>query len=152
MKITTTAGLVGFLLALSTINLSKAEATVQNSTNPSHSSIESRLGRIAKVIREKENEAEGSLDSNIEDLYIAGGFANKSGAGGFANGGGGFANKSGAGGFANKSGAGGFANGGGGFANKSGTGTFANKSGAGGFANGAGGFANKSGTGTFANR
>ena len=83
MKVISTAGLVGFLLALSSVNIPKTQAT----NNNSEKSIESRLGRIAKVIREKENQVEASLDTtDIDSSYIAGTFINSGNSGiGFLN-------------------------------------------------------------------
>ncbi len=126
MKISTTAGLVGFLLALSSLNIPKAEAKVQNSTHNNQSSIESRLGRIAKVIKEKENEAEISLDN--DSPYIAGTFLNSGNRGiGFLNRTPSFRNynngwrNGGVTGWRN-GGGGGFVNGGSGFRNGGGSG------------------------------
>ena len=101
MKITTTASLVGFLLALSSVNLSKAEGAVRNATIDSEqSTIESRLTRISKAIRQQEGQDITSMPGAGDSYYIAGGFVNHSGGGGgtFANrngGGGGFVNHNG---------------------------------------------------------
>jgi rSAM-associated Gly-rich repeat protein len=112
VKITTTTGLVGFLIALSALNLSKAEATInQPTTQPAQSTIEQRLSRISALIKEQENQMQDSSDAIDRALMIAG-FANRGGGGGFANrgGGGGFVNRGGGGGFVNRGGGGGFVN------------------------------------------
>jgi len=129
MKITSTAGLVGFLLALSSVNIPKANAINDNSnTEKTELSVESRLSQISKAIKQQESQVE-ILNKN-KPLYLAASFLNKSTSfrnhdhgwinnvhgwnnqGSFVNhnSGGSFANKSGGGGFANKSGGGGFYN------------------------------------------
>ena len=105
MKITTTASLVGFLLALSSVNLSKAEGAVRNATIDSEqSTIESRLTRISKAIRQQESQDITSMPGAGDSCYIAGGFVNRPGGGGS------FANRSGGGGFVNHGGGGRFLN------------------------------------------
>jgi rSAM-associated Gly-rich repeat protein len=119
MKITPTAGLVGFLLALSSVNVPKADAKTDNSTTEkTELSVESRLTRISKVIRE--NQAVISNQNN--PIYLAAAFLNSSPSfrnnvhgwinnvrgwgnkGSFVNhnSGSGFVNKSGGGGFYNR--------------------------------------------------
>jgi rSAM-associated Gly-rich repeat protein len=127
LKITTTTGLVGFLLALSTLNMPKADAAAEPAVPKT---IEARLSALTEALRQKEAQLDTvppeTLPSAIEDVinlarvswgnggggaWRNGGFNN----GGFRNGGwynGGFRN----GGFRN----GGFRNGGfrnGGFRN-----------------------------------
>jgi len=75
MKITTRAGLVGFLLALSTVSIPKTEATVYNSETE-QPSIESRLTRISKVIKQQENTAAESTTNDPEHLFIVAAFLN----------------------------------------------------------------------------
>ena len=127
MKITT-AGLVGFLVALSSINLPKAEATVNTDTN-TKPTIESRLNRVSKLIKEKQEEA--LIQESPEAFDIAVRFGNLGNGVGFLNRSpsfrnhyrgfrnGGFHN----GGFHN----GGFRNNGGSFANRGGGGSFFNR-------------------------
>jgi len=130
MKLTTTAGLVSFFLALSSSNTLKANATVIKSDNNTQSSIESRLTRMSKTIKERSDQVTTSSKPDLNDpLYVALVFLNSSPsfrnyASGWLNrysgwhntgawgnhGGGTFANRAGAGGFANRAGAGGFAN------------------------------------------
>lgn len=140
MDITTRTGLVGFFLALSTLPISggmaaTSQAATPDATPQNAQPIESRLARLTEAIRQREILLSTELPLP-HDVLIAraawgngggGGFANRTGPGGFVNGaGGGFVN---AGGFRN----GGFVNSGG-FKN----GSFAN---GGGFRNG-GGFYN----------
>jgi len=120
LNITTRTGLVGFFLALSTLQVSGATAatgqiTSSDATTNRSPSIESRLSRLTEAIRQREALLPNAA-SNPPDILIAGwgnggggGFANRSGGGGFVNGGGGrgFVN---GGGFRN---GGGFVNGGG---------------------------------------
>ncbi len=103
MKITTTTGLVGFLLALATLNLPPSEATVNPPTQSAHPTIESRLARLSAAIREQESQLPESTLEQSQNRIIAGGFANRGGGGGFVNrsGGGGFVNRGGGGGFVN---------------------------------------------------
>ncbi len=146
MNITTSTGLLGFLLVLSTLSIPAANAT----TSQSSPSIEGRLNRITAAIRQRETQLQDESTPG-DDILMARGFADGSRGGGwnqFARGGtatgaggGGFANAhptyGGGRGFANGTGGGGgFVNGGGGFGN--GSAGFANGAyGGAGFVNGA---------------
>uniref|UniRef100_B8HV48 RSAM-associated Gly-rich repeat protein n=1 Tax=Cyanothece sp. (strain PCC 7425 / ATCC 29141) TaxID=395961 RepID=B8HV48_CYAP4 len=154
MKISTYTGLLGFLLALSALNISAASATPQRNAS---SSIEGRLNRITAAIRQREAQLDSELPGN--DLMLALGFADGSRGGSFNQGarfgtasgpGGGTFNNAhpayggygGAAGWRDAGGSAGFANGaygGGGFANGAyGGAGFANGAyGGAGFANGA---------------
>uniref|UniRef100_B8HSH8 RSAM-associated Gly-rich repeat protein n=1 Tax=Cyanothece sp. (strain PCC 7425 / ATCC 29141) TaxID=395961 RepID=B8HSH8_CYAP4 len=79
MNITTYTGLVGFLLALATLNTSLAQAAPPSST----SSIAARLDRLTAVI--KEREAASGLDRPELEQRLAG-FANGSGGRGAVTG------------------------------------------------------------------
>lgn len=101
MDIKTQVSFVGFLLAISTLNVSTANATnllSQSETNTL--SIENRLSRISKAIKEI-NIQDSETRQPQEFTYMISGFGNVRGGGGFANragGGGGFANVGGGGG------------------------------------------------------
>jgi len=89
MKITTKVGLVGFLLTLASLNLPKAEATTvykpQNDT-----SLESRLTRISKVIKQQEGQTEKPLDFSTKNLvgqFLNGRSAWRNGGSAWRNGG-----------------------------------------------------------------
>jgi len=108
MKISSKAGLVGFLLALSSLNITKADAKRENLTSEStHISVESRLSKISKNIKEQENQAMIANQSN--EILLAAAFLNHSpsfrnNTHGWINGVKGWINH---GSFANKSGGGG---------------------------------------------
>ncbi len=96
---------MGFLLAVSTLSISAANASPQNPiSNDISNNIEYRLSRLTKAIEKQANETINTLPTEGENLLVRG-FANRSGGGGFANrgGGGGFVNRSGGGGFVNRS-------------------------------------------------
>lgn len=151
MNITTRTGLLGFLLVLSALSIPVANATTNQPTSKASPSIEGRLNRIAVAIRQRETQLQDTQQP-ISDMFIARGFADGSGGGGwnqFARGG--TATGPAGGNFGNAhpvyGGGGAFANGGGGFANgASGGSGFVNGAyGGGGFVNGAyggAGFAN----------
>ena len=124
MNITTKTGLVGFILALSVLNIPKAQANI--TSHPSESSpttIEQRLTRLSTAIRQRDNTLGNPTpdwdDSQRTARWIngsRGGWANRRyGGGGFVNrrGGGGFVNRGYGGGFANRSWPNGWRNGGG---------------------------------------
>ena len=156
MKINTTAGLVGFLLALSSVVPVNSDATAINPDNDKpQSNIESRLSKISNSIKQKQAKVFEGDQANEQELLVAYGFLNRTpnfynnvhgwpngGASGWINGGGfrngGFYNTGGFrnGGFVNGGGFhnGGFRNGGGGFVNHHGGGGFVNHGG-GGFRN-----------------
>lgn len=73
MNITTRTGLVGFLLALSALNVPPATAAT-DSTIPEHSiaTIEGRLNRITAAIRERKNQVQGSSEFAMEKLIAIG--------------------------------------------------------------------------------
>ncbi len=104
MQTTTQITFVGFLLAVSTLSMSTAEASDKMPVNSDASgNIEYRLSRITKAIQERGIETSNTLDIERENS-IARGFLNRGGGGGFANGyRGGFGNRSGGGGFVNRS-------------------------------------------------
>lgn len=81
MNITTTTGLVGFLLALSAFNLPQAAAksysTGSDSVEPT---IEQRLARISATIREQEDHLPESATTDLE-TQIAGAWGNGNGRG-----------------------------------------------------------------------
>ncbi|MFQ4144019.1 GrrA/OscA1 family cyclophane-containing rSAM-modified RiPP [Chlorogloeopsis sp. ULAP02] len=79
MKITTRTGLVGFLLALSTLNVPPATAATNRTiTNNSTSTIEERLNRITTAIRERQTQLQGSSQFDME-LLVAVGWADGDG-------------------------------------------------------------------------
>ncbi|MGK7943552.1 MAG: GrrA/OscA1 family cyclophane-containing rSAM-modified RiPP [Microcystaceae cyanobacterium] len=102
MSKTTQMTFVGFLLAVSTLNVSVAQASASiSSPNPIEGNIEYRLSRLTNAMQKR---GVHLSDSPEAEGQIARGFANRSGGGGFANGyRGGFANRSGGGGFVNRS-------------------------------------------------
>lgn len=82
MKISTYTGLLGFLLALSALNLSAADAATQSNGSPS---IEGRLNRITAAIRQREAQLEDALTS-VDGLLLAYGFGDGSKGGSFNQG------------------------------------------------------------------
>ncbi|WP_013320207.1 GrrA/OscA1 family cyclophane-containing rSAM-modified RiPP [Gloeothece verrucosa] len=81
MNITTTTGLVGFLLALSAFNIPSSEAkTLDNSASPVKPTIEQRLAKISATIREQENHLPESAKTDL-DTEIAGAWGNGRGRG-----------------------------------------------------------------------
>ncbi len=104
MNATTTTGLVGFLLALSTLNLPKADAAASPTETPR--TVEARLSALTETLRQKEAQLDTvppeTLPSAIEDVMnlarVSWGNGNNRagwGNGGFRNGGfrnGGFRN------------------------------------------------------------
>jgi len=78
MKITSTAGLVGFLLALSSVNIPKANAKTDrsNKMDKTELSVESRLTQISKSIKQQESQV--IIPSEVEPIYLAAAFLNKS--------------------------------------------------------------------------
>jgi rSAM-associated Gly-rich repeat protein len=112
MDFKTQVSFVGFLLAVSTLNVSTVNATTQSPLPETNTlSIENRLSRISKAIQER-NIQDSETTQPQELPYLISGFGNARGGGGFANraGGGGFGNVGGGGGFVNAGGGGGFLN------------------------------------------
>ncbi len=94
---------MGFLLAISSLSVSAANATVKEPIdNEISNDIEYRLLCITTAIEKRRTETINTLLAENENLLVRG-FANRSGGGGFVNRGGGFANRSGGGGFVNRS-------------------------------------------------
>ena len=93
MQITTRVSFVGFLLAVSALNVSTANATTQQPTSAQTSpTIESRLSRITDAMKEREIEQPEASERSAGD-QIARGFANGR-RGGWVNGRrGGFGNR-----------------------------------------------------------
>jgi len=99
VNITTHTGLVGFFLALSTLQISGAVAATSptGGTPATPHAIESRLSRLTEVIRQRETLLPQDVNTSTELLLArsawgnggGGGFANRLGPGGFVNGGGG---------------------------------------------------------------
>ncbi|MBW4551272.1 MAG: rSAM-associated Gly-rich repeat protein [Aphanocapsa sp. GSE-SYN-MK-11-07L] len=98
MNATTTTGLVGFLLALSTLNLPKAEAAASPDELAAPQTVEARLSALTETLRQKEAQLDTvppeTLPSAIEDVMnlarVSWGNGNGRGAwrnGGFRNGG-----------------------------------------------------------------
>jgi rSAM-associated Gly-rich repeat protein len=84
LKITARAGLVGFLLALSTLSISAAAAEPVVQPMPSTASVEDRLNRIAAAIRQRETQLQDpSLTLTDADRLMAYGFADGSKGGSF---------------------------------------------------------------------
>ncbi len=153
MNIITRTGLVGFLLALSALNIPAAQAVTSQPTAHPSSSIEGRLNRITAAIRQRETQLQDTKMPG-DDLLMARGFADGSKGGGWNQyarggtatgaGGGSFGNAHPNYGGASWRDGGGFANGaygGAGFANgtSGGAGFVNGTSGGAGFANGGGG-------------
>lgn len=66
MKFTTKTGIIGFLLALSTLNASQTKAKViESDRGKNFSTIESRLAALSEAVRQREAQLSDSLDSNI---------------------------------------------------------------------------------------
>lgn len=78
MNITTYTGLVGFLLALSTLSIPAANAANQ----PASPSIEGRLNRITAAIRQRESQLQDAAKPGA-NLLLAAGFGNGSRGGSF---------------------------------------------------------------------
>ena len=106
MNITTRTGLVGFFLALSTLQISGAVAATSSDagTPDTPQAIESRVSRLTNAIRQRETLLPQEANASTEMLIARGAWGNGNG--------GGFANRVGPGGFVNGTG-GGFVNGGG---------------------------------------
>ncbi|ACK71680.1 conserved hypothetical protein [Gloeothece citriformis PCC 7424] len=124
MNITSTTGLVGFLLALSALNLPQAEAKAYSTdSNLTQMTIEQRLAKISAIIKEQEDHLLESTNPDI-DSQIAGAWGNGRGRG-WADGrsGSGWADGRSGGGWVNGRNGGGWVNGrnwsdGGGFWNR----------------------------------
>lgn len=94
---------VGFLLAVSTLSSSVANASISASnTEKTSLSIESRISRLTKVIQKQQSQQEKSSEAKDHDQLMAswlngsrGGFLNRRYGGGFLNDrrGGGFLNR-----------------------------------------------------------
>ncbi len=94
MSIKTRISFMSFLLAVSVLKASTANAITSQSTSAWTSpNIENRLSRITEAMKQRETQ-HSEVGQRQVDHQIAGGFANRSGGGGFANrrGGGGFLN------------------------------------------------------------
>ncbi|MGH2415642.1 MAG: GrrA/OscA1 family cyclophane-containing rSAM-modified RiPP [Microcystaceae cyanobacterium] len=79
MKITTTTGLVGFLLALSALNPPAATTQVAPSPESTVSStIEERLTKLTAALRQRENQLQDASDSILfsPDALDVAGFSN----------------------------------------------------------------------------
>ena len=77
MKINTRTGLMGFLLALSTLNTPTATATSQDiGIKHQGLTIETRLSRLTAAIKERESQLQDSAKPG-EDRLLAGSFANR---------------------------------------------------------------------------
>ncbi|MGK7933810.1 MAG: GrrA/OscA1 family cyclophane-containing rSAM-modified RiPP [Microcystaceae cyanobacterium] len=102
MSKTTQMTFVGFLLAVSTLSVSAAQAhSLVLMKGETETNIEYRLSRLTNAMQQR-----GITQSNCLETegQIVAGFANRSGGGGFVNRyRGGFANRSGGGGFVNRS-------------------------------------------------
>jgi rSAM-associated Gly-rich repeat protein len=120
VKISTKVGLVGLLMALSTLTTqsatAKAHSPSNNSANPTAASIDSRLSRISAALRETEGALSGPAAEQVERLHAVwlkgsgGGWVNRTWGNGGWRDGGGFFNNRGGGGFLNNRGGGGFLN------------------------------------------
>ncbi len=105
---------MGFLLAVSALNVSTANATTEQLTSAQTSpTIESRLSRITDAMKQREIEQPEASERKAGDQTTAqwlngrrGGFGNRRGGGGFLNrrwgDGGRFYNYRGGGGFLNR--------------------------------------------------
>ncbi len=109
MNITTRSGLVGFLLALSALNVPTASATSSQPSLPTDAAptIEGRLSKLSAAIRQRESVLPENSTMPADDVVARAAWGNGGGRG-FVNGGG-FRN---GGGWVN---GGGFRNGGGWF-------------------------------------
>jgi rSAM-associated Gly-rich repeat protein len=77
MKMTTKAGLVGFLLALSGLDVPPAEAAADRSAQaPADLSVDSRLSRIAEAIKQRESRIQTADNSGDGPITIAATFLN----------------------------------------------------------------------------
>ncbi len=66
MKFSTKAGIIGFLLALSTFNASETSAKIPQSDRANNpSTIESRLSALSEAIRKREAQLPDSPDTDI---------------------------------------------------------------------------------------
>jgi rSAM-associated Gly-rich repeat protein len=77
LKITTSTGLLGFLLAMSALSLPAAQATPERSAEKSPASIEGRLQRIAAAIQQREAQLQNPEQPET-NLLLARGFADGS--------------------------------------------------------------------------
>jgi rSAM-associated Gly-rich repeat protein len=101
MQFSSKVTFVGFLLAISTLGWSTANATSEIAIAESQSlTIENRLSRLTEVMKERGIEVSPNADTTSGQEI----------AGAWRNGGGGFANNRGGGGFINNRGGGGFVN------------------------------------------
>ena len=120
MKISTKVGLVGLLMALSTLTAQSTTAKIHgpsdNAANSTASSIDSRLSRISAALRETEGALSESAAEQVERLHAVwlkgggGGWVNRTWGNGGWRDGGSFFNNRGGGGFVNNRGGGGFLN------------------------------------------
>ncbi|MGK7914866.1 MAG: GrrA/OscA1 family cyclophane-containing rSAM-modified RiPP [Prochloraceae cyanobacterium] len=98
LSITTRISFMGFLLAVSVLKASTANATISESTSAWTSpNIENRLSRITKAVKQRETQ-HSEADERQVDPRIVAGFLNRRGGGGFVNrrgwvNGGGFLNR-----------------------------------------------------------
>lgn len=118
MKITNLTWL-GFLITLSSFCVTPKSFAI-NPDIKSSDNIESRLNRICKALKAREEELPINIQNTLNQEILLGGFIN--GGAGWRNGGG-FLNNRGGGGFLNNRGGGGFLNNrgwgdGGGFLNR----------------------------------
>jgi rSAM-associated Gly-rich repeat protein len=124
MKFNSQASFVGFLLAISTLGASTANATSEIAIAESQPlTIENRLSRLTEVMRERSIEISPNADTTSErtiaSVWRNGNSGWRNGGGAWRNGGGGsFFNDRGGGGFLDNRGGGSFFNNrGGGFNN-----------------------------------
>ncbi|MGH2416003.1 MAG: GrrA/OscA1 family cyclophane-containing rSAM-modified RiPP [Microcystaceae cyanobacterium] len=82
MKITSQMGLVGFLLVLSALSPTKAEAHVQQATTDTiPATLEERLARITETLRQRENQLQEPSQQKSGQLYARGAWGNGRGRG-----------------------------------------------------------------------
>ncbi|MFM6190996.1 MAG: GrrA/OscA1 family cyclophane-containing rSAM-modified RiPP [Planktothrix sp.] len=80
MNIQTTTGLVGFLLSLSVLNLTVAEAKTSHPlSKDSANTIEQRLSRLSATIKAQEEQQSESIQTRPQDTRIALGWGDGSG-------------------------------------------------------------------------
>ncbi len=81
---TTKSSWVGFLIALSALNIPVAQgASTPKEVNPPSSALETRLSRIVAALKEKESHLSESESQSNQEIAI--GWANGSGRTGFVN-------------------------------------------------------------------
>lgn len=110
MKISSKAGLVGLLMALSTITAQAATAAANPSEQQAEldsQKVQSRLARLSAILRQREGQLPVPMAAEVEQLQAiwvnggGGGFLNRRWPNGWRDGGG-FLNNRGGGGFLNR--------------------------------------------------